>query len=62
MSSMTTCPRCGSSMVKGLSKGSFIGWREDGMTGKTETIKFMCTGCGYIEERAVNSQHLKKTQ
>ena len=25
----------------------------------TPTIKYMCSGCGYIEERAVNSKYLK---
>ena len=54
------CPRCGDSMIKGQSEGMFVGWRDDGMSGATRTIKYMCSGCGYIEERAVNSKYLRK--
>jgi RNase P subunit RPR2 len=62
MNTTIMCPRCRETMVKGLSRGTFAGWRNDGMTGTTQTVKYMCTGCGYIEERAVNSKYLKKTQ
>ena len=62
MNAKIICPRCREEMVKGLSKGSFTGWRGDGMSGTTQTAKYMCPGCGYIEERAVNSKYLRKTQ
>ncbi len=60
MSVNRTCPRCQDEMIKGLNKGTFVGWRDDGMSGTTQTEKYMCIGCGYIEERAVNSKYLKK--
>lgn len=56
------CPRCRGTMVKGTTKGTFTGWRSDGMTGTTQTVKYMCDGCGYVEERAINAQYLNKTQ
>lgn len=49
-------------MVQGLTEGTFTGWRNDGLSGMTRTVKFMCTGCGYIEERAVNSKYLRRTR
>jgi predicted RNA-binding Zn-ribbon protein involved in translation (DUF1610 family) len=60
MASGLICPRCGEEMIKGLSGGTFTGWRDDGMSGVTRTVKYMCSGCGYIEERAVNARYLKK--
>ena len=54
------CPRCGDNMIRGLSEGTFVGWRDDGMSGVTRTIKYICSGCGYIEERAVNAKYLNK--
>jgi rubredoxin len=62
MATTRVCPRCRDTMVKGLSKGTFVGWREDGLSGTTQTEKYMCTGCGYIEERAINSKYLKRTR
>ena len=56
------CPRCGNDTVQGLTEGTFTGWRNDGLSGMTRTVKFMCTGCGYIEERAVNSKYLRRTR
>lgn len=55
------CGRCKGTMVRGLTKGTFRGWRPDGMTGITQTVKYMCEGCGHIEERAINAQYLHKS-
>lgn len=62
MSTNLKCLRCSGSMVKGVTKGTFSGWRNDGMTGTTQTVKYMCSGCGYVEERAINANYLRKTQ
>ena len=62
MAATIKCIKCSGNMVRGLTKGTFTGWRSDGMTGQTQTVKYMCTNCGYIEERAVNSLYLEKTK
>ena len=56
-----TCIRCKGTMVRGQTKGVFNGTRSDGMAGITQTVKYMCIDCGYIEERAINARHLLKS-
>ncbi|HZK35072.1 MAG TPA: hypothetical protein VFD33_07170 [Bacillota bacterium] len=63
MAGRLNCLRCGSTMYRGDadSKGVYKGIRSDGMVGMTKTTKYMCGGCGYIEERAINAKHLFKS-
>lgn len=61
MSVNLTCTRCKGPMVKGRTEGVFSGTRPDGMAGVTQTVKYMCTDCGYIEERAVSARYLAKS-
>jgi len=48
------CPKCSGEMMKSTAISRFVGRRNDGMIGETETVKYMCTSCGYVEERALN--------
>lgn len=48
-----TCPKCNGKMMEGYTNGKFSGVREDGACGGTDTKRYMCKKCGYIEEYAI---------
>ncbi len=47
------CPKCNGTMMESYTNGTFCGVREDRVCGGTDTIRYMCKECGYIEEYAV---------
>ena len=59
---MKSCPKCSGEMLETKNKGIFIARRNDGLIGETETVKYMCRECGYIEEYAVNPFYLKRRE
>lgn len=46
------CPKCGGEMLSSYSRGHFSGMTVNNVCGGTDTTKYMCKKCGYIEEWA----------
>lgn len=53
------CSKCGSELIKGISKGNFSA-NISGKIEGSETSKYMCTKCGYVEEFADNISFIKR--
>jgi len=56
------CPKCDNEMMEGTARGNFSGIRNDGVYDGTETTKYMCKECGYIEEWADDPKFIESTR
>lgn len=54
------CPKCNGEMIKASIKGHFSGFRNDEVVDGTNTTRYMCKDCGYIEEYADNPKFINK--
>lgn len=54
------CPKCENEMLESYKKDNFSGVRNDGFYAGTDTTKYMCKACGYIEEWADKPNFWKK--
>lgn len=55
------CSKCKGEMLESYAAGVFQGERVDRAISKTDTIKYMCRICGYIEEYAEDPKFYEKT-
>lgn len=48
------CPKCGSIMTESTIKGSCTARDSKGEVKTLRTAKFICMGCGYVQEYAID--------
>lgn len=54
------CAKCKGEMIPSYNKDKFYGKRYDGVCDGTDSTRYMCKECGYIEEYADDPKFLNK--